>query len=51
MQITRWMWAFGVPALIAGCATGTNDSKTSKAADQPLQITAGTRISGEGILE
>jgi len=49
MQMTRWIWTVGVPTLFAGCAA-TNEPKTSQAADQPLQITAGTRISSEGLL-
>ena len=49
MQMTRWIWTVGVPTLFAGCAA-TNEPKTSQAADEPLQITAGTRISSEGLL-
>jgi mono/diheme cytochrome c family protein len=43
------MWTVGVSTLLAGCAAA-NEPKTSKTADEPLQITAGTRISTEGIL-
>src|SRR5882724_12717170 len=49
MHMTRWIWTVGVPTLIAGCAA-TNEPRTSKAADEPLQITAGTKISSEGLL-
>jgi len=49
MQITRWILTAGVPTLIAGC-TAADAPRTSKATDEPLQITAGTRISTEGLL-
>jgi len=44
------MWTFGAPVLIVGCATA-DEPKTSTTAAQPLEITAGTRIGIEGILD
>src|SRR5512140_1020710 len=49
-QLNRWMWIFGAPVLIVGCATADEPKTSTTAAAQPLQITAGTRISTEGIL-
>jgi cytochrome c peroxidase len=47
--MTRWIWPLAAFPLIAGCAVA-NDPRTSKTAEEPLQITAGTRISAEGLL-
>src|ERR1051325_6560908 len=49
-QLNRWMWTFGAPVLIVGCATADDPKTSTTAAAQPLQITAGTRIGVEGIL-
>src|SRR4051812_28161892 len=48
-QTKSWLWLIGSTALITGCAVA-DEPKTSKTADEPLQITAGTRIGIEGIL-
>ena len=48
-EMTRWLWIAGAPALIAGCAVG-DQLKTSKASDEPLELTPGLRVSTEGIL-
>jgi len=44
------MWIVGAPALIAGCATGS-EPKTGTLSDQALTLTAGTRVNTEGILD
>jgi len=49
-QMTRWLWIAGAPALIAGCAVG-NELKTGQTSDDLLTLTAGTRVSIEGILD
>lgn len=49
MPMTRWIWTVAAFPLIAGCAVA-NDPRTSKTAEEPLQITAGTRISAAGLL-
>jgi mono/diheme cytochrome c family protein len=50
--MNRWLWILGAPTLIAGC-TVANEPKTGKTStsEEPLVITAGTRIALEGILE
>ena len=51
MRITRWMWTLGVPALIAGCATG-DEPKLGKA-DLPIFSTESIQahLAGEGIID
>ena len=51
MRITRWMWTLGVPAVIAGCATG-DEPKLGKA-DLPIFSTESIQahLSGEGIID
>jgi len=44
------MWIAGAPALIAGCAVA-NEPKTGKTSDEPLTLSAGTRVNIEGILD
>ena len=50
MQMTRWMSSIGALVLIASCAIGDEDPQVNKTAGQPLQLTAATQISTEGIL-
>ncbi len=51
MRITSWMWTLGVPALIAGCATG-DEPKLGKA-DLPIFSTESIQahLAGEGIID
>ena len=51
MQMTRWMWTLGVPALIAGCATG--DEPTLGKTDLPIFSTQSIQghLATEGILD
>jgi mono/diheme cytochrome c family protein len=50
MHKTRWPWTLATLTLIAGCLSA-NDPKTSKAADDPSTLTAGVRVSPEGIID
>jgi len=49
-QSNRWMWIFGATALIAGCAV-EGEPKTGTTSEEPLTLTAGTRVNIEGILD
>jgi len=51
MQLTRWMWTLGVPAVIAGCATG-DEPKLGKT-DLPIFSTEviQSHLAGEGIID
>jgi hypothetical protein len=51
MQMTRWMWTLGVPALIAGCAAG-NEPTLGKT-DLPIFSTQSLQghLAGEGIID
>jgi hypothetical protein len=44
------MWTLGIPALIAGCATG-DEPKLGKTGDLPIFATAGMSIKPEGIID
>ena len=44
-----WMWLIGIPVLLVGCAPD-NALKAKKTSDQHLVLTAGIRMSTEGVL-
>jgi cytochrome c peroxidase len=50
MRNLNWLWIAGAPALIAGCAIGS-EPRTGKAIAQPLVLTDGVHVSTEGILD
>jgi mono/diheme cytochrome c family protein len=51
-QLNKWLRIVGAPTLIAGCAVA-NEPTTGKTAtsEEPLVITAGTRLAAEGIID
>ncbi len=51
MQMTRWMWTLGIPALMAGCAAG-DEPKLGKT-DRPIFSTESiqSHLAGEGIID
>jgi len=49
-QLTRWMGIIGTSTVFAGCTTATEPT-TGTTSEQPLTLTAGTRVSTEGILD
>jgi mono/diheme cytochrome c family protein len=53
MQMKRWMWLVGAPTLLASCALDSTDPKTGETGKiaQPLDLTAATRLTIEGILD